>query len=111
MLARCANASCDNPRCARHQQERGEISFSLHKYLRGSCAIVEKSRTSLPVQTMTVGALLGIEPLTLRKSLGVAIAMLGVFAALASGLSAAPEGAWRGEAIMTGAALSSDTGR
>ena len=51
---------------------------------------------------MTVGALLGIEPLTLRKSLGVAIAMLGVFAALASGLSAAPEGAWRGEAIMTG---------
>ena len=59
---------------------------------------------------MTVGALLGIEPLTLRR-LGVAIAMLGVFAALASGLSAAPEGAWRGEAIMTGAALSSDTGR
>lgn len=93
-------------------QERREISFSLHKYLRGSCAIVEKSRTmALPVQTMTVGALLGIEPLTLRKSLGVAIAMLGVFAALASGLSAAPEGAWRGEAIMTGAALSSDTGR
>ena len=31
--------------------------------------------------------------------------MLGVFGALASGLSAAPEGAWRGEAIMTGAAL------
>jgi hypothetical protein len=93
-------------------KERGEISFSLHKYLRGSRAIVEKSRTmALPVQTMTVGALLGIEPLTLRKSLGVAIAMLGVFAALASGLSAAPEGAWRGEAIMTGAALSSDTGR
>jgi hypothetical protein len=91
-------------------KERGEISFSLHKYLRGSRAIVEKSRT-LPVQTMTVGALLGIEPLTLRKSLGVAIAMLSVFAALASGLSAAPEGAWRGEAIMTGAALSSDTGR
>ena len=69
------------------------------------------ARCTLPVQTMTVGALLGIEPLTLRKSLGVAIAMLGVFAALASGLSAAPEGAWRGEAIMTGAALSSDTGR
>jgi len=61
--------------------------------------------STLPVQTMLVGALLGIEPLTRRKSLGVAIAMLGVFAALASGLSKAPEGAWRGEAIMTGAVL------
>ena len=61
--------------------------------------------STLPLQTMVVGALLGIEPLTLRKSLGVAIAMLGVFAALASGLGAAPEGAWRGEAIMTGAVL------
>ncbi len=31
--------------------------------------------------------------------------MLGVFGALASGLGAAPQGAWRGEAIMTGAVL------
>jgi drug/metabolite transporter (DMT)-like permease len=61
--------------------------------------------STLPLQTMAVGALLGIEPLTARKSLGVAIAMLGVFGALASGLSAAPPGAWRGEAIMTGAVL------
>jgi drug/metabolite transporter (DMT)-like permease len=61
--------------------------------------------STLPVQTMIVGALLGIEPLTARKSLGVAIAMLGVFAALATGLSAAPPGAWRGEAIMASAAL------
>jgi drug/metabolite transporter (DMT)-like permease len=61
--------------------------------------------STLPVQTMLVGALLGIEPLTLRKSLGVAIAMLGVLGALAFGLAAAPEGAWRGEAIMTGAVL------
>src|SRR6476660_820783 len=61
--------------------------------------------STLPLQTMVVAALLGIEALSLRKSLGVAIAMLGVFGALASGLSAAPEGAWRGEAIMTGAAL------
>ena len=61
--------------------------------------------STLPLQTMIVGALLGIEPLTRRKSLGVSIAMLGVFAALASGLSKAPEGAWRGEAIMTGAVL------
>jgi drug/metabolite transporter (DMT)-like permease len=61
--------------------------------------------STLPLQTMVVAALLGIEPLTLRKSLGVGIAMLGVFAALAAGLGAAPEGAWRGEAIMTGAVL------
>jgi drug/metabolite transporter (DMT)-like permease len=61
--------------------------------------------STLPLQTMLVGALLGVEPLTARKSAGVAIAVLGVFAALASGLSAAPSGAWRGEAIMTTAVL------
>jgi drug/metabolite transporter (DMT)-like permease len=61
--------------------------------------------STLPLQTMVVGALLGIEPLTARKSLGVCIAFVGVLAALASGLSAAPEGAWRGELIMTGAVL------
>jgi drug/metabolite transporter (DMT)-like permease len=58
---------------------------------------------TLPLHTMVVGALLGIEPLTSRKSLGVGVAVLGVVAALASGLSAAPPGAWRGELIMTGA--------
>jgi drug/metabolite transporter (DMT)-like permease len=61
--------------------------------------------STLPLQTMVVGALLGIERLTLRKSIGVGIAMLGVAGALASGLSAAPAGAWRGEAIMIGAVL------
>ncbi len=61
--------------------------------------------STLPLQTMLVGAGLGIEPLTRRKSLGVAIAMLGVFAALATGLAAAPPGAWRGELIMTAAVL------
>jgi drug/metabolite transporter (DMT)-like permease len=60
---------------------------------------------TLPLQTMVVGALLGIEPLTIRKSTGVCVAFLGVIAALASGLSAAPTGAWRGELIMTGAVL------
>jgi len=58
---------------------------------------------TLPLHTMVVGALLGIEPLTLRKSIGVSVAILGVIAALASGLSEAPPGAWRGELIMTGA--------
>jgi drug/metabolite transporter (DMT)-like permease len=60
---------------------------------------------TLPLHTMVVGALLGIEPLTARKSTGVCVALLGVIAALASGLSAAPAGAWRGELIMTGAVL------
>ena len=60
---------------------------------------------TLPLQTMLVGAVLGAEPLTMRKSTGVLIAVLGVFAALASGLSAAPPRAWRGELIMTGAVL------
>jgi drug/metabolite transporter (DMT)-like permease len=61
--------------------------------------------STLPLQTMAVAALLGVERLTVRKTLGVGIAMLGVFAALASGLGVAPEGAWRGEAIMIGAVL------
>ena len=60
---------------------------------------------TLPLHTMVVGALLGIEPLTRRKTIGVCVAVLGVAAALASGLSAAPSGAWRGELIMTAAVL------
>jgi drug/metabolite transporter (DMT)-like permease len=61
--------------------------------------------STLPLQTMLVGGLLGIEPLTARKLAGVGIAIVGVFAALAAGLTAAPPGAWRGELIMTGAVL------
>jgi drug/metabolite transporter (DMT)-like permease len=61
--------------------------------------------STLPLQTMVVGALLGIEPLSARKSAGVAVAMVGVCAALGSGLAAAPPGAWRGELIMAGAVL------
>jgi drug/metabolite transporter (DMT)-like permease len=76
------------------------IAVSYTTAARASLAL-----STLPLQTMLVGALLGIEPLTRRKSLGVVIAMLGVFAALASGLAQAPPGAWRGELIMTGAVL------
>jgi drug/metabolite transporter (DMT)-like permease len=61
--------------------------------------------STLPLQTMLVGAVLRAEPLTWRKSAGVVLAVLGVVAALASGLSAAPAGAWRGELIMAGAVL------
>jgi drug/metabolite transporter (DMT)-like permease len=61
--------------------------------------------STLPLQTMVVGALLRAEALTARKTTGVAIAILGVLAALATGLSAAPPGAWRGELIMTAAVV------
>ena len=61
--------------------------------------------STLPLQTMIVGALLGIEPLSWRKTTGVLIAVLGVCAALASGLARAPAGAWRGELLMACAVL------
>jgi drug/metabolite transporter (DMT)-like permease len=76
------------------------IAVSFTTAARASLAL-----STLPLQTMVVGALLGIEPLTKRKSAGVGIAVLGVVAALVSGLSAAPPGAWRGELIMIGAVL------
>jgi drug/metabolite transporter (DMT)-like permease len=58
---------------------------------------------TLPLHTMVVGALLRLEPLTSRKTIGVCIAVLGAVAALATGMAAAPPGAWRGELIMMGA--------
>jgi len=61
--------------------------------------------STLPLQTMIVAALLGIERLSWRKTTGVLIAVIGVCAALASGLAGAPQGAWRGELIMVGAVL------
>ncbi|HSI01828.1 MAG TPA: DMT family transporter [Reyranella sp.] len=61
--------------------------------------------STLPLQTMVAGALLGIERLSWRKGIGVMIAVLGVCAALATGLAAAPQDAWRGELIMAGAVL------
>jgi drug/metabolite transporter (DMT)-like permease len=76
------------------------IAVSYTTAARASLALA-----TLPLQTMLAGALLGVEPLTARKSIGVFVAIGGVFAALASGLSAAPAGAWRGELIMTGAVL------
>jgi drug/metabolite transporter (DMT)-like permease len=83
------------------------LFFVLHNVAIGytTAARASLALSTLPLQTMVVGALLGIEPLTVRKCAGVAIAMLGVFAALASGLADAPPGAWRGELIMTGAVL------
>jgi drug/metabolite transporter (DMT)-like permease len=76
------------------------IAMSYTTAARASLAL-----STLPLQTMVVGALLGIEALTARKTAGVLIAMGGVFIALASDLSAAPAGAWRGELLMTCAVL------
>jgi drug/metabolite transporter (DMT)-like permease len=67
---------------------------------RGSLAL-----STLPLLTMAVGALLGIERLGIRKTAGVLIATGGVALALAAGFSTAPEGAWRGDLLMVLAAL------
>jgi hypothetical protein len=61
--------------------------------------------STLPLLTMVVGAALGSEAMSARKSLGVLIAMLGVGFALLSGLASAPAGAWRGDLLMVGAAM------
>ncbi|TCR62622.1 DMT family transporter [Bosea sp. BK604] len=61
--------------------------------------------STLPLLTMLVAALLKVEALTRRKSLGVVIAMAGVALALLTGLASAPANAWHGDLLMIGAAL------
>ena len=61
--------------------------------------------STLPLLTMVVGAALGSEPLTARKTAGVLVAISGVSMALLTGLATAPAGAWRGDLLMVGAAL------
>ena len=74
------------------------IAISYTTAARASLALA-----TLPLHTMLVAALLGVEPLTARKTAGVCIAVLGAGAALAAGLGSAPAGSWRGELIMTAA--------
>src|ERR1035437_293232 len=83
------------------------LFFVLYNIAIGFTTAARASRAVAPppLPPRVAGALLGIEPLTLRKSTGVGVAVLGVIAALASGLSSAPPGAWRGELIMTAAVL------
>jgi drug/metabolite transporter (DMT)-like permease len=76
------------------------LALSYTTVARGTLAL-----STLPLMTMLVGAILRIEPLTWRKSLGVLLAMGGVALALTASLKAAPEGAWRGDLIMAGATL------
>jgi drug/metabolite transporter (DMT)-like permease len=76
------------------------VALAYTTVARGTLAL-----STLPLMTMGVGALLGIEALTARKTAGVLVATLGVAVALASGLGAAPAGAWRGDLIMAAATL------
>ena len=75
-------------------------AYSLTTAARGALTL-----STMPLMTMLVAAVLGIERLTLRKTAGVLIAMGGVAVALMLGLSNAPPGAWRGELIMLAATL------
>ena len=76
------------------------VALAYTTVARGTLAL-----STLPLMTMLVGALLGIEALSARKTMGVLLAMLGVSIALATGLAHAPAGAWRGDLIMAGATL------
>jgi drug/metabolite transporter (DMT)-like permease len=61
--------------------------------------------STLPLLSLVVGAALGQERLTVRKTAGVLVAMAGVGFALLAGLSQAPPQAWRGDLLMIAAAL------
>jgi drug/metabolite transporter (DMT)-like permease len=76
------------------------VALAYTTVARGTLAL-----STLPLMTMLVGAALGIEALSGRKTTGVLLAMLGVAIALAAGLANAPAGAWRGDLIMAAATL------
>jgi len=76
------------------------LAYSYTTAARGALTL-----STMPLTTMLVGAALGVERIDARKTLGVLIAMAGVFFALLLGITAAPAGAWRGELIMLAATL------
>ena len=76
------------------------VAMAYTTAARGALAL-----STLPLWTMAIAALLGAEPLTGRKALGVVIAVGGVGIALLAGLASAPEGAWRGDLIMVAATV------
>jgi drug/metabolite transporter (DMT)-like permease len=76
------------------------LAYSYTTAARGALTL-----STMPLTTMLVGAALGAEKITARKTAGVFIAMAGVFMALMLGLSDAPPGAWRGELVMLAATL------
>jgi drug/metabolite transporter (DMT)-like permease len=76
------------------------VALAYTTVARGTLAL-----STLPLMTMIAGALLRVEDLSLRKTLGILLAILGVAAALITALADAPPGAWRGDLIMIGATL------
>jgi drug/metabolite transporter (DMT)-like permease len=76
------------------------VALAYTTVARGTLAL-----STLPLLTMIAGAVLRIEGLTARKTLGILLAMCGVAAALITALADAPPGAWRGDLIMIGATL------
>jgi drug/metabolite transporter (DMT)-like permease len=76
------------------------VALAYTTVARGTLAL-----STLPLMTMIAGARLRVEGLSLRKTLGILLAMLGVAGALVTALADAPPGAWRGDLIMTGATL------
>ena len=76
------------------------LAMSLTSAARGALAL-----STLPLTTMLVAALLGREALSVRKSVGVLIAIAGVAAALSRGIADAPHEAWRGDLVMAAATL------
>src|SRR5262245_28417412 len=76
------------------------LAFVYTTAARGALAL-----SVLPLVTMVLAALLGVERLSRRKTAGVLVAVGGVALALGTGLADAPEGAWRGDLIMAGATL------
>ncbi len=76
------------------------LSLKYTTAARGSLAL-----SILPLLTMVVGAAIGVEPLTARKTMGVLVAIGGVAIALLAGLADAPSGAWRGDLIMVAGTL------
>jgi drug/metabolite transporter (DMT)-like permease len=76
------------------------LALSYTTVARGTLAL-----STLPLMTMVAGALLGLEALSARKTLGVLLAMGGVAVALSASLGTAPAGAWRGDLIMIGATV------
>ncbi|CCV13168.1 DMT family transporter [Mesorhizobium sp. STM 4661] len=61
--------------------------------------------STLPLLTMFAGAVLRTEAPTMRKIVGVLIAMAGVAVALGTSLTTAPPDAWRGDLLMVAAAF------
>jgi drug/metabolite transporter (DMT)-like permease len=74
------------------------LAYSYTTAARGALTL-----STMPLTTMLIGAAFGIERLDARKTLGVLVAMAGVFLALMLGLAGAPRGAWRGELVMLAA--------